>query len=110
MTEQAKEKAVARKINILQEVTVEADLSGMLWRNQYYYYKNPEEHAKDLEQAVKDFDQFLRDHRSQDMVRLNVNKKYQDICSICKERWEPDEDENGKYCACCGARIEENIG
>uniref|UniRef100_A0A6M3JCH9 Uncharacterized protein n=1 Tax=viral metagenome TaxID=1070528 RepID=A0A6M3JCH9_9ZZZZ len=88
--------------HILVNVTVEADLSAMMW---YRRTDNLEEKAKSLTRAVKDFEAFLRDHRSQDMVILDVQRKYADICSQCKEPWEEDSDEEGKFCAGCGARL-----
>ena len=99
----------AKKINILIDVRVEADLSGMLWHCNRYYYENPEEKAKDLEGAVREFVEFLRDHRSQDMISLDVQRIYQDVCSGCKEQWEVEryEDDNKLHCANCGAEIEE---
>lgn len=103
MTE-LKETKTATKINILYDVRVEADLSGMIsrWRNE-----SNEEIAKDLDEAVKEFERFLRDHRSQDMVKLTVNRIYKDICSACKGQWETDSNEMGLFCANCGARISE---
>jgi hypothetical protein len=98
---------ITKKVNILFDVKVEADMSGMLWRSNYYYYKNPEEHAKDLERAVREFVDFLRDHRSQDMISLDVQRVYQDVCSICKEQWEIGIwDDEKWHCENCGAIVE----
>ena len=105
MTTDTKEKA--HKINILQNVTVEADLSNMIWINKRLQYSDPERYAEALEKAVKEFRDFLRDHRSQDMITLDVNREYEEVCSVCREKWEEDKTENGKYCANCGAEIEE---
>jgi len=95
----------AKKINLLVDVEVVADLSGMLW---YTHWKNEEEKAKELERAVKEFIVFLRDHRSQDLISLDVRRIHEDVCSVCKERWEEDEDDNGKFCASCGAKIDDD--
>lgn len=94
----------AKKLHILQDVTVEADLSGMLSR---WYSQKTEDYAKQLERAVKDFETFLRDHRSQDMVRLSVNRIFADVCSICNEKWETQTEDGKTFCANCGADIEE---
>jgi len=71
-----KPKEKAKKLHILTDVKVEADLSNMLWRRNYY--GKEEEKAKDLERAVKDFEDFLRDHRSQDMISLSVERVFED--------------------------------
>ena len=97
-------KTNCHKKNILYEVTVEADLSGMCWFN---YSVSLEERAKQLERAVKEFTEFLRDHRSQDLVLFNVRRINKDVCSACFEQWETDIDENGTYCMYCGAYVEE---
>jgi len=92
------------KKRILYDVVVEADLSGMVFP--YRHYKSEEERARDLERAVKDFHNFLRDHRSQDMVTLSVNRKYKDVCSACGDTWEPYDIDGVPSCANCGAIIE----
>jgi len=95
-------KATKRE-HVLVDVKVEADLSGMLW---YRHYKSEEERARDLEQAVKDFDDFLRDHRSQDMISLDVVRVYKDLCSACGCEWETWTENGETTCAGCGAQIE----
>lgn len=60
-----------------------------------------------LEDWIKEFKEFLRDHRSQDLISLYVEKEYIDICSECKEKWEEYKDEDGTVtCANCGAELE----
>ena len=95
-------KAFKRK-HVLVDVVVEADLSGMTWTRRG---DTEEEKAKDLERAVKDFHEFLRDHRSQDMVSLNVERKYKDLCSNCGKD-EFDYEVGKTTCAWCGAIIED---
>lgn len=97
-------KKATKRSHVLVNAHVEADVSGMLW---YRGYKTEEERAKDLKRACKEFQDFLRDHRSQDLIYLEVVREYKDLCSACNERWEPDTDENGTFCANCGATIEE---
>ena len=59
----------------------------------YWYTGRTMEHlAREYEDWVKDFHAFIRDHRSQDPVTLNVEREYQDQCSFCHSFWEEDED------------------
>ena len=92
------------KKRILYDVVVEADLSRMIFPSRHY--KSEEERAKHLEEAAKEFHSFLRDHRSQDMVTLYVERKYKDVCSACATEWEPDTIDGVPSCANCGAIIE----
>ncbi len=104
MSETQTKKAKKRE-KVLVDVGVEADLSGMIFRG---YCKTAEDEAKELERAVKDFHDFLRDHRSQDLVTLTVNKVYKDLCSACGNEWEIDVIEGKTFCAYCGVEIEDN--
>lgn len=89
---------------VLVDVRVKADVSGLMWRT---HFDSEEEHAKALERAVKDFTDFLRDHRSQDLVQLNVERIYKNLCSECGKEFERDFDEETKlpFCAFCGADL-----
>jgi hypothetical protein len=81
------------KKKMLVDITISCDPP-----RQYYYRRGTmEEIAQSYEEWVKDFESFMRDHRSQDPVSLNVERQYQDVCSFCESEW--DEDENG--CPCC---------
>ncbi len=102
MTTEVKEKA--RPINTLVDVTVEADLSNMIWRGRCQTQKD---RADALKRAVKEFHDFLRDHRSQDMVSLEVKRIYGNLCSVCHDRWETMTIDDKLCCACCGAEVEE---
>jgi len=62
-----------------------------------------EAYAKELEHEVKGFDDFLRDHRSQDLIELEVERDIKDVCSVCGNEWEPDEENSITHCAHCGA-------
>jgi len=68
----------------------------------------PEDLAKLLEQRCREFVDFLRDHRSQDIVRLDVVRERKDLCSVCKQEWDEaiDDETKERYCACCGAILE----
>lgn len=73
------------------------------------YSSNVEKRAAELDRRVEDFNAFIRDHRSQDDVRLVVNRKHQDQCSACGREWETfaDEDQGGKTCcAWCGREVQ----
>ncbi len=96
-------KTTIRK-DVLVDVKVEADLTGMLW---YRYEGDIEKRAKDLEKAAKDFHDFLRDHRSQDMISLDIVRIYEDQCTACGQTWELDTFEGEPSCASCGAILEE---
>lgn len=107
MAAEIKTKKAKKRTHVLVDVKVHADLSSLIYRS---FYKDVESEAKALERAVKDFHGFLRDHRSQDLIVLEVQRKYKNLCSVCGEEWEPykDEDDGKDYCAGCGAIIEEN--
>jgi hypothetical protein len=76
----------------------------MCWLSRY---DTEEERAKRLERAVKEFAEFLRDHRSQDLISLDVQRIYKDVCSNCNEPEIGFNSEiNGYDCANCGAIIE----
>jgi hypothetical protein len=83
------------KIKILTDVKVIADISkGMSW----YINNSIENKAKQMQSLASEFNDFVRDHRSMDWVRLEVEKEYTDCCSFCKYEWEVDKD---GVPACC---------
>ena len=98
------ETTTCTKKRILEDVIVEADLSGMMFPRRHY--KTDEERVKNLESAVREFHEFLRDHRSQDMVQLFVNRKYKDVCSACGCTWETYIIDGALSCANCDAIIQ----
>jgi hypothetical protein len=65
----------------------------------------PEDFGKFLDNKCKEFEQFLRDHRSQDMVQLDVVRHYSDLCSACGREWEEMDDDGICCCASCGAKL-----
>ncbi len=70
----------------------------------------PEEHARHLHHARKEFEAFLRDHRSQDWIRLSVEIVKQDQCSECGREWDAAEDGDGTiYCTSCDAHLASRI-
>lgn len=71
--------------------------------------------AKELQAAINEFNDFIRDHRSQDSITLNVVSSYADLCSACGDKWETymDEESDGtvtRRCASCGAAVKEADG
>lgn len=98
------------KKQALVDVTVEAEFP---WATSYTW-GNPLAQARALERAVKEFEEFLRDHRSQDVVTLSIQRVYQDLCSACGREFEEMEDYkdegSGKtFCAWCGAQVTEEV-
>jgi hypothetical protein len=68
----------------------------------WHWRDSLEERAKDMERWAKEFNIFIRDHRSQDEVRMEVRRVFEDQCSFCHSRWE--QDENGPMC-CNAAQV-----
>jgi hypothetical protein len=76
------------KVKCIVDVKIVADISnGILWHRS----SSLEIQAKRMESLASEFNDFVRDHRSMDWVRLDVEKEYQDCCSFCKAEWEADE-------------------
>lgn len=100
------EKKTCHKIpKVLVDARVIAEFTGD-WR--LVQARKPAERANVLRLLVRNFKEFLRDHRSQDVIHLEVEEVLQDQCSICGAKWEPDRDENGiAFCASCGTDLEE---
>jgi hypothetical protein len=108
MKAETESKKASKRKHVLVDVIVTADLSGMCWPN-YPTNCTLEQWANYLVTATGAFHDFLRDHRSQDMVRLQVERKYADLCSVCGKEWETDYEGDTKICAnCCAELIEEN--
>jgi hypothetical protein len=93
--------------NILVDVKVEASFDNRIGVGWARRHNDMAALSEALAQAAHDFEEFLRDHRSQDIIRLDVNEVRQNICSHCKREWEEAVDEHGAlYCANCGAMVE----
>jgi hypothetical protein len=75
-------KKAAQKRRVLVDIEVVADLSNMCCCRQGRVL--PEVWEKELKCAVKEFEDFLRDHRSQDKISLDVRRVYQNQCSACE--------------------------
>lgn len=107
-----------RKVHALYEAVVSASFprAETVWASSVKYrmasepgltYHEAEVQIRyeNLCRAVGDFEKFLRDHRSQDIVCLDVEKQYRDECSACGAEWEIYDDD--MTCVNCGAKIED---
>ena len=65
------------------------------------------ERERELQSWISDFTAFLHDHRSQDLLNLSIEREWG--CSECGGDWETMEDEDGVYCAHCGAPLAEQV-
>lgn len=92
----------ARKVRILTDVRVVLNHSRVVW-----YWQSLEQQAKALDSWARELQDFLRDHRSQDPVQINVDREYTDSCSRCKRPWETYKEEGTTYCANCGVECSE---
>ena len=104
---QAETVKATKREKVLVDVRVEADLERGLSYSRYYTdrAKRIDAHAKELDSLVDDFNKFIRDHRSMDFVRLNVERQYQDQCSSCLNEWETHVEEGVTYCSHCGTEV-----
>jgi hypothetical protein len=69
-----------------------------------YWWHDLKRQEKEMEYWVKEFHEFIRDHRSQDPVNLEVRRIYEDQCEFCKRVWEVDDE----GCpVCCDAAVDE---
>ena len=88
----------ATKSKILQDVRVIAEMKTYSWRS-------PEQSARAAEDRCKEFNEFIRDHRSQDDIRLEVERIYKEVCSVCGTEWEPITEAGRMICANCESEI-----
>ena len=105
MVEKVETKELAKPEKRLIEVRVEAYPPH--WA--YGYSRDPERIAKSLEEWAKELEEFIRDHRSQDSIGLNVVRDVQEVCSLCGRAWEvmpSDDDCHYPTCAWCGEEAE----
>lgn len=96
--------------HIMKAVTVDIEVEAQFPDWICYSCPDIESKIKALEQEISKFESFLRDHRSQDVVKLFVRRIKKDLCSACKKFFEEASDpdfENGRpYCDNCGAFLE----
>lgn len=90
----------AKKVNVLVDATVEAEMYLPGWMT-----RTVEEKAKALRAACEEFMEHCRDHRSLDRISLTVNRVVEDQCSECHAEWETMDDEGKTCCANCGVEV-----
>lgn len=93
------ETKIATKKKVLIDCRVVADFSS-----ETRWCKTKEAAASVLEGCAREFNCFIRDHRSQDDIRLEVERIYEDQCSVCGRAWEllPADADGPECCASCG--------
>ena len=96
-------KTCKRVDGVLTDVHLEAYPPSYVGR----YMRTPEGRASELRQWVREFQDFLRDHRSQDLIGIDVVEDRDDICSSCRSVWETYTEDGVEYCASCGAVVEQ---
>ena len=74
-----------------------------------FWVNTNSEKERYLTKWIKDFYDFLRDHRSQDLIRLSIMKQYEDICSKCGREFELDDFEKYLGCKWCGEELERGL-
>jgi hypothetical protein len=75
------------KIKVITDVRIEIERPHIRGG---WTMRNPEYLAREMEEWARDFEAFVRDHRSQDPVSLNIIRDYEDRCSHCGYDWEVD--------------------
>lgn len=94
---------VARKKRVMTGARVVAEFPYLMRR---LYRVTPEQLAEALERECEDFRDFIRDHRSRDDVRLDVERVYEDQCEACGTSWETMAEDGKTYCAGCGREVQ----
>lgn len=108
MSEKTVEIKTCEPITIVTDVRVVAEFPYITkwWNTPGGLPEVMKRYAKELQGEVSDFEDFIKDHRSQDGLRLSVENVTQLSCSACFEEWEEDEDGDGRFCASCGVRVQ----
>ena len=89
------------KIEVISDVRIEATPHHSVGQ---WCCGDMEKYAKALESWAKEFEDFVRDHRSQDQICLDVIRDKAIVCEHCGYDWEVDDD----GCpACCDKAVEE---
>lgn len=87
------------KVKVVVGLRVEVDPPNLWW------CRTQKDRERALNEWAREFEAFVRDHRSQDPISLNVIREEQDQCSYCGYEWEQDAD--GPLC-CDKAQAEWN--
>lgn len=69
----------------------------------FWFARTPKERAKAMSNWANEFKEFIRDHRSQSDVGIEVEEIFKDLCSHCEREYE--EDAEGPLC--CQDAIDE---
>jgi hypothetical protein len=88
------------KKKILKDVKIICEPPQRRWGG----FNGLEDEAIFYEKWVKEFEEFIRDHRSQDPVYLNVEREYKECCEFCEEEWETSDD---SCPLCCQKAVDE---
>jgi protein-arginine kinase activator protein McsA len=100
-TEQGTETKTAKKVSRL------VDTELILTHNvTYYRWDTDESYSQRLKEWAEELEEFIRDHRSQDRISIEVHRKMEDQCDQCGKPWEPDTQDGVTGCAYCGVTIE----
>ena len=97
--------APVRQAHRIKNVLVDVRLTAEAPRHVERYCRTPQERGAALRAWVREFEDFIRDHRSQDAVLLDVEEERKDLCSLCGKEWETMEEEGKTLCANCGAEV-----
>jgi hypothetical protein len=94
---------VAKRVKRLVDVRVECEVPNYITR----HARDHEHKARLLSEWAREFAEFIRDHRSQDPVRLDVVRDEREVCSCCGNEWETtvDDDTEETICASCGVKV-----
>jgi hypothetical protein len=94
---------VAKRVKRLVDVRVECEIPSYIMRRA----RTMEEKERQLDQWAREFADFIRDHRSQDPVRMMVVRDERNVCSCCGCDWETmlDDDTHENICASCGVKV-----
>ena len=99
------ERAIKR--NALVETRIECQWRPSNWevsmRAKSLSISHDEAEARLKEERCREFNDFIRDHRSQDDIKLHVERVFEDQCSACHNRWEIGDIEGLECCLHCGA-------
>ncbi len=92
----------------VEKVSVVTDLRVILEPPRYiaqWYGRDLAHYEKELKNWAQEIYEHVRDHRSLDLVGIDVQRVTEDVCSNCKRPWDVafDSDRNNEpYCGHCG--------
>ena len=104
-TDQARVTDTVEPVVRLSEIRVVAEPPDYVTRG----CRNLEQAAATLEAWARELQEFVRDHRSQDPVRVYVERETMKVCSHCRHEWETYDEDGKTLCAGCGREVKPNI-